>query len=312
VRFPRHRAWIASLLVVILVVAWAYFWWTGRAERRLAEAERCLGSGDFKVLPSWLVLPEVTARTRDRALLIRARAALARGRPAEAVKPLDAIGQGSPSAVDAAFWKGRTLLVVGQFLRAIDWLRSVVARRPDDAEAHRWLAVASYELGDSKSTLVELREVVRLVPGDERAWRTIALLLKEGAEPEQAMEAYLTTLRLDPAQPQARLELAEVLTTMGQYDEAGRHLEACSGGVPEGDRLDLIAKCLRARGDGEALPAMLDRALAQHPNHVGLLQHRAQVATAEGRTEEAITLLDRALAVDPFHASSYYQRGLLR
>jgi tetratricopeptide (TPR) repeat protein len=308
----RYQVWMLSLLLAILVAAGACSWWSGRAERQLAEAEQCLGFGDFQGLASSLALPEATATTRDRALLIRARAALARGRPSEAVSPLEAIDPGGPSAVDAAYWKGRTLLAVGQYLRAAEWLRSVADRRPDDADAHRWLAAAAYELGDSKTALRELREVARLVPQDPRAWRTIAVLLKEGAEPEQAREAFLTTLRLDPEQPQARLEFAEVLTTLGEYDEAGRQLEACSGTVPEGDRLDLLARGLRARGDQEGFRAILDRAKAQAPDHVGLIHQRAQAATAEGRTAEAIALLDRALALDPYHTASYYQRGLLK
>jgi len=311
-RSRRQWVWIASVLLMTLFATSAYSWWAGRPERRLAEAERCLAIGDYLEVPSWLVLPEATASTRDRALLIRARTALALGRPAEAVQPLDAVDRNGPSATDASFWKGRTLLAVGQFLRATDWLRVAVARRPEDPEAHRWLAAALYELGDSKSALGELREVVRLAPDDPRAWRTIAVLLKEGVEPERAREAYLNSLRVDPRQPQARLELAEVLNTLGHHDDAARQLEACSGGVPEGDRLALLAKGVMARGDQEELQTMLDRALAQYPDHVGLLQLKAQAETAKGRTVQAITTLNRVLMLDPYHAASYYQRGLLR
>ncbi len=308
----RLGIWVLSVSLTFSLAAWGYSWWSRRAEHWLSGAERCLTLGDYQEVLAWLVLPEATARTRDRALLIRARAMLELGRPSEAVAPLDAIDPNGASATDAAFWKGRTLLAVGQFLRATDWLRSVVALRPDNADAHRWLAAALYELGDSPSALAELREVTRLEPDDARAWRTIGLLLKEAAEPERASQAYLASLRVGPRQPQVHLELAEVLNTMGKYDEAARHLEACSAGVPEGDRLALLAKGVLARGDQSTLQALLNRALGRYPDHVGLLQLRAQVETAEGRTGEAIATLDRVLTLDPDQAASVYQRGLLR
>lgn len=308
----RLRAWILSSSLATLVAALAFIWWAGRPERHLAEAERCLGLGDFGGVSASLALPEKTARTRDRALLLRARMALARDRPAEAVRPLDLIDPDGPSSIDAAFWKGRTLLAAGQYRRAIDWFRSAAGRRPDDVESHRWLAAALYESGDHKTARGELREVIRLAPEDPRAWRTVALLLKEDDETEQAREAYSTALRLDPTQPRVRLEFAEVLTSLGQYGEAGRQLEACSGRVPEDDRLELLARGLLARGDQEQVRSSLDGALVRYPNHVGLLNLRAQTEASDGRTAEAIALLDRALEVDPHHAASYYRRGLLR
>ena len=306
------RTWSAWLLAAILIAAGSFTWWSGRPERHLAEARLCLGRDEFGALSGWLRLPEATPRTRDRALLIQARAALRRGRPAEAVPALDAIDGGGPSAVDAAFWKGRTLMAVGQSRRAVGWFRSVADRRPDDADARRWLASALYELGDRKAALAELREVARLSPSDPKAWRTIALLHKEDVDLEAAREAYRATLRLDAAQPRARFELAEVLTDLGEYDEAARQLEDCSGGVPEADRLELVARGIWARGDSERIRTLLGRALAEYPRHVGLLALASQVEMAEDRPAGAIALLDRALAIDPYHAASYDRRGLLR
>lgn len=308
----RIRLVSLLLLLAAVIAAGCLVWWSGRPERHLAEAGLRLLRGEFGAVPGWLALPEATARTRDRALLIRARVALGRGRPAEAVPALDAIDAGGPVAADAAFWKGRTLMAVGQSRRAAEWFRSVAERRPDDVDARRWLASALYEMGDRRGALAGLREVVRLSPDDPRAWRTIALLLKEDVDLETARDAYRTTLRLDPAQPLARLELAEVLTELGEYDEAEGQLQACSGGAPEADRLALVAKGVWARGDRERIGPLLGRALAEHPSHVGLLSLASQVEMAEGRTDRAIALLDRALIVDPHHAESYYRRGLLR
>src|SRR5262245_49160752 len=60
-------------------------WWRGRSERFLAEAERLIEQGRADEAAVWLHLPETQPNTRDRALLLRAQAALAKGRPSEAV-----------------------------------------------------------------------------------------------------------------------------------------------------------------------------------------------------------------------------------
>src|SRR5688572_8760164 len=87
-RSPRFRLASALLLAAALIVAGAWVWRRGRPERHLAEAGRLLDDGLPGEAWGWLALPMVTPSTRDRALLLTARAAVLEGRPADAVSPL--------------------------------------------------------------------------------------------------------------------------------------------------------------------------------------------------------------------------------
>jgi Flp pilus assembly protein TadD len=286
------------------------FWWRGRFERHLAEAERLIEAGQAADASEWLDLPETEPSTRDRALLLRARAAAANGRPSEAVGPLEKIDPAGPLAADAALWKGRTLFQVRHVARAVHWLREAVALRPDDTEALRWLAAALYELGDQPSTVAALTRVTELQPHDAKAWRTLAFLNKESGEFEEALPAYEETLRLDPGQPSVRFELAETLVATGRHSDALSVLTECKGSVPEPDRRALMVHCLEFVGDPDEYRAMLEKSVAEFPDHPGLLGYQARVDLMEGRIERALDGFSRVLAINPFHAQAFYQRGL--
>ncbi len=307
-----RRYQIAVVAAFTLVAAWlgAWAWERARPERHLTEAARHLREGRTEEALDWLGSPEGAFATRDRALLIRAQIALARGKPAEAVGPLERIDPAGPCATDAAFWKGRTLYEAHQTLQAFAWFQRAVEGRPDDVEAHRWLAVAAYEQGDSPSAVAALQAVTRLRPEDAPAWRTMALLFKEAAEDEQARAAYETSLRLDPRQPRVRLELSEVLVKMGHFAEAERQLEGCREKPLQVGRLYLLAQCRLALGDVGGYRELIRSGLAADPSHAGLLSLEATVDLIDGRPAEALELLDRALASDPLNSRWLYQRGM--
>ena len=308
-----RRVWIvrfgvvAASLSVVAVVAIA--WWRGRPERHLAEAARLLEAGEPAAAFDWLLVPEARPATRDRALLLRARMALARSRPDEAVGPLNGVDSGGPWGAEADYWKGRTLYAARNPREAVAWYRRSLDRRPEDAEALRWLAAASYDLGDWPGAVVALTEAVRLRPDDARAWRTLGVLYREENRLDQAQAALEASLARDPRQPQARLELVDILLRLGLTAEAERQLDRFDGVGPSAERSDLLAACLLSRGETDAARARLDAALAEQPDHTGLLARRAEIDAAEGRPAEAAARLDRAVAAEPFNATYLYRRG---
>ena len=233
-----------------------------------------------------------------------------RKRPAEAVAPLNRIDRDGPWATDADYWKARALYAVGNTRLAVAWLRRVLERRPDDRDALRWLAAAAYDLGDWKTAVASLEHLTRLQPDDAGAWRTLGVIYKEENDFGRARAAYEAALKYAPAQPTARLELAETLVKGGQFADAERQLTLCRGGVPESDRLELLAQCLRAPEDRDGMRKLLDSALATYPDHPGLLAQRAALALVDDQPDEAVALLDRAVAADPFNRQCVYQRAL--
>jgi tetratricopeptide (TPR) repeat protein len=311
----RYAAWS---LVLAAAAAGGTAWWRGRPERHLREAQRWLDEGSTERAAPWLELPERISATRDRARILRARIALAGGRPRDAVAPLQQVDPLGPWAAEAAFWKGRTLYAVGNTPLAIAWLRTALADRPTDAETLRWLAAAAYDLGDRRTVLESLQAVTSLEPSDTRAWRTLALVTQEepdGGVPEldAARSAYEKALALDPDQPQVRMELAGVLVKLGQYDQAEHQLALCRGRVPEADRADLLAQSAFARGESDRCHAIVDAGLAAAPNHPGLRARRALIAQSQGQLDAAVADFDRAVIADPYNARWLYMRsGALR
>ncbi len=309
-RSSRFRSVSALLLAAALIVAGSWMWRRGRPERHLAEAGRLLDEGLPGEASGWLALPVATPATRDRALLLTARAAVLEGRPADAVSPLRQLDPDGPLGADVAFWRGRALYAAGQVLQASRWFGRSRASRPDDPETLRWVAASAYDLGSRSTATSALGEITRLRPDDARAWRSLALIFHENLRHREALEAYQASLRLDPNQPRARIELAEDLMALGRHEEAERQLAAARGGVPEAERIDLLIPCLSNRGDQEGLEKALDAGLAASPDHPGLNLRRSQLDLVEGRFDQALGRLDRVLAADPYNAQAYYQRSL--
>jgi tetratricopeptide (TPR) repeat protein len=307
-RLGAGPLFVAALLAGILATG-AWLWWNGRADRHLAQAERLLERGDYDELEGWLSLPESVAATRDRALLLRARAALSSGRPSQAVAPLDQIKPGGEYAGEAAFWKGRTLYAVGQTLRASAWFAEACALRPDDPETQRWTAAAAYDLGARSQAIAALTRLVELRPDDARAWRTLAFINHENALHEKALKAYESTLRLSANQPTVRLEFAETLIALGRAEEAERQLDRCQGLVPESVRCELLARCRLSRGDRQGFVRLVASALAQFPDDPGLLMHQSQVDLMTEHIDRALTHLDQAVAGEPYNSKLYYRRS---
>ncbi|MGE3818658.1 MAG: tetratricopeptide repeat protein, partial [Isosphaeraceae bacterium] len=265
-RFRLANRIVIVALALAGVAAGFRLWWRGRPDRHLAEAERSLVAGDWGEASRWLELPDRSTKTRERAGLLRARLALASGRPKDAIDPLRTIAPTSPHWAEAAFWKGRVLHAVGNTPQAIVWLKTALQGKGDDPETLRWLASAAYELGDRATLDDALRTLTSVDPRDARAWRTLGLVILEDLdggelELERARDAYQRSLRLDPGQPKIRHELAEVLVKLGVLDEAERQLRLCEGHVAAADWADLKAQLLWKRGEREGCRAVLDAAL---------------------------------------------------
>lgn len=303
--------WVGVGLTLGLgLVATGCWWWVGRPERHLAAAETAFEAEEWDQALVWLTVPRREPQTRERASLLRAQIALRRGRPSEAVGPLDEVDPNGPQALAAAFWKGRTLLAVGQTERGLAWFRGYVAQRGDDPEGWRWLAVAAYDLGSRDEAITALNEVTRLRPDDAPAWRTLGLVHREQVDHDLAIQAYERALKADPGQPGVRLELAASLVEAGRFTEAEAQLERCRGQVPEADRAVLRARCRAALGDVEAQRAILDEALARSPGHPDLLADRAVLDLANRDLDAAIARLDRALKAAPFDPKLHHRRSL--
>ena len=306
-----HRRWVVVGVLVVLALGSGGLWWRGRPARHLAWAEQALADGDPDEALGWLTVPEAAPGTRDRALLLRTRIAVERGRLSEAVRALEAVNPDGPSAADFAFWKARTLYAARQPLLAMTWFSAALKRRADDADTYRWLASAAYDVGNRSTAVAALETVTRLEPKDPRPWRTLGLIFKENVEFERAREAFEQALALDRNQPAMRLDLAETLLELGDVAGAERELVACRGWVEEGRRSERLAECFRLRGDLAGFRRVVAAGLADAPNHSGLLVEQAQIDLSDGHPELALERLNRAIKAEPYRAQAIYQRSVV-
>ena len=312
----RLLGWCGTLRALIAVAWGGSLWWRWRPSRHLAEAARCLEAGRWEDAAAWLEVPEKVPETREPALLLHARVALAEGRPEAAVSSLRGIRPDGPNSAEAAYLKGRVLQEVGNTPQAIAWFKRAYEGRPKDPEILRRLSAAAYDLGDRETLLTALKILTGVAPGDARAWRTLGLVTleePEGGEQEcdLAIQAYERSLHLDPGQPRARLELAEVLVRVGRFDEAERHLRDCQTHIPKSEWSNLMSQIAWGKGDRERCRAIVEAGMKDAPTHPGLLARRGQIAQSQGRFLEAIEWYDRAVAADPYNPQWPFMRAVV-
>ena len=305
----RQRAWVG--VVALIIAGTAGFWVWSRPARHLAKAELLIDDGEPHKALEWLDLPESTAATRERALLLRTRVAVESRDLAEAVRALDLVREDGPRSAEFAYWKGRTLYEARQPLLALGWFEKAWKLRTDDVDAARWVACAAYDLGDRAATAKALETVARLAPKDARVWRTLGTIFLENVKYEEARPAFEQSLALDRNQPNVRLELAEVCVKLGDADAAIEELKKCKGRVPEGRRAELLSECLRMQGDMDGFQQAVTGGLAAAPDHPGLLALQSTVDLAKGDADQSLLNLNRSLTADPYRAQTYYQRGLV-
>lgn len=297
----------ASTVLLLLGVA---FWWYGRPQRHLAEAERLISENRLKEALAWLELPEATPQTREQSLLLRVRILLARRRPDAAQRLLDRVDWSDPRSAEAGFWKGRALQMSQRIPEAITWYLKASAARPDDPEIYRWLAAADFELGAPTHALSELEKLIRLKPNDSPALRSMGVIYLQMSEFGAAREAFERSLAIDPSDPSLRRELAFALLNSGDPEEAQRQLELCQGqGGGDADSAELLARCQLARGDRIGCRSTLDAAVLAAPKHAGLLALRGRLEIMERHMAEAVQWSDRSLDVDPYNPETHYQRA---
>src|SRR4051794_37327678 len=100
-RITSPRAAVAAVIVIAAgAISLGIFGWRGRPERHLARAEAGVNEGDLEAAAEWLAVPEEAPATRERAHLLRARMAVERGKPIDAVEALERVDPDGPNAAE--------------------------------------------------------------------------------------------------------------------------------------------------------------------------------------------------------------------
>jgi|TARA_B100001964_G_scaffold224323_1_gene271033 tetratricopeptide (TPR) repeat protein len=222
---------------------------------------------------------------------------------ATATRPLEQLGD-----VNAA---------LGQYANAearfLDYLRL-------DAEAPRILyklGLSRYRNGNAVTAVSALRDAVALDPGLAEAHYVLGLALRAQDELDTAVAALRVAVRLAPAETNARLELADLLSTLGLHEERIDQLEALAAlnlDRPEHQVALGLAHADAGRSDLAVLA--LGRAAERYPDqpHFYVALGRIWLDVADQRADpsalgKALEALDGSIVQAVNTSAAYVLRG---
>jgi tetratricopeptide (TPR) repeat protein len=194
-------------------------------------------------------------------------ALMAQGRLAEARQRFQQCLERQPDHADTLFQLGRLAQGEGRLAEALE-LFTRAAEQPDCRPAvHRHLGEALAAMGKPAEAEEAFKRAVKINPDDAAALSSLAeLYLARGANTEIALSLARRARELEPA--------------------AARHLRVLSQALLALERLD----------EAEAL---LDEAVAAHPDDPFLALQQARLEQARGRPAAARDAYRRALALEP-------------
>src|SRR5262249_40132450 len=274
-----------------------------RAQSPVEQAVRAINEARYDEVDGLL-----KADTGPQAAALRARAAIARGRYADAEAVLKAPAAANPTS-DAALELGRLQMLVGRRADATRILQRVVDLTPRTAPEFARAAGAARVLGQYKTANDLYRNATRLAPDDpviNTAWGE--LFLEKYDRPE-ALKSFQAALKADENYVPARLGLAAVAAA-GNPPAAKEAIEQALKVNPNAiDAHLLVAEmALDDRRRDDAREA-IDKALAVNPKSLDALSMKAAVDFVEGKQTEFDNQVKAVLAINPTYGDVYRVAG---
>lgn len=259
--------------------------------------------------------------------------------------PSAALRAAEPTYLDALA-AARQSMDKGELGLAESQMRSAVKTYPSNPDVHLLLAQILLKLGDSSAAEEEARlarwhhgedndiapvlaqamlqqnELGQLIqqiePGGREAKAEAAVRLSLAiahlslGETDAGEELLRDAQRLDPESDQSHLGMARLLMAKGDYAGVEHELQGARAAAPDSvDVLRLEADLARAKGDVEGALAAYGKALAQHPDDLGLRVGRAMIFISANRLDEAQKDVDTALEQAPYSLTPNFLAGLL-
>ncbi|WZP00349.1 tetratricopeptide repeat protein [Isosphaeraceae bacterium EP7] len=311
----RRARWIVVAVGMVLALAAVGVWHLGEIPARTTAraARRAVADSQFDeadaTLGRWLLMRPRSAE----AYYLKARVALARKKPQEAVAGLAAArALGYPAApldrLDAIIRAN-----AGRHAEAEPVLRRVLeeskAPDPEAAEALARVYLETYRFQDAA---VVIDRWMRDAPDDAKPylWRTeVNSRLKKDSIAQ--IRDYRAALDRDPTLDRARLGLAGELRLAGRHAEAASVYDSYIDRNPDEPAGHLGAGLVALdRGDDASAILHLDRTLELAPVNSAALSARAAIAVRRREDTAALDLLDRAVRITPHDVEIRHRRGL--
>ncbi|WIG55540.1 MAG: Tetratricopeptide TPR_4 [Rhodanobacteraceae bacterium] len=244
-----------------------------------------------------------------------AAAALTAGKPREAATLVKALVEQAPAHPDVLHLLAGIRGRLGDHAGAVNAARQALHARPDDATFCCTLGKQFAALGQLDAAIDALQRACALQPGLAMAWYNLGVLRVRAVRFAEAETALRKTLELAPHNPQARLQLADLLKMAGRVDAAAATWREVLAAHPaSGDAWWGLADLGQAGGDD--IPAM--QAAMRDPrtgerDRIALGFAIARVLDRNDRCAEAMGVLKEihahARKLQPWDAAGF-ARGL--
>ncbi len=269
-----------------------------------AAAARALNLGQFERVDGLL-----RSATDERSVVLRARAAVARGRYTEAEQLLTGIVSSAPAG-DAALELGRLYLYLGRREEGGRLLQAVLTRgaRNSPASVLR-LGLAARALGRFQDANAFLRSAGTMAPDNPAISTAWGELFLEKYNRADAVRSFQEALKADPDFVPARIGLAKA--TLEQDPAAAKSaaesaLEVNPNYVPAHLLIAELALDERQRDDARE---SIGKALAVNPNSLEAQALDAAIAFLEDRADDFEAGAAVALALNPVYGDAYRIAG---
>ena len=133
----------------------------------------------------------------------------------------------------------------GDWCSAETAYRAALALEADDPVLHFNLANVLYAQGLLSQCLEEFTVATSLDPQNPDGWNNLGNVEADLDHPEEAIAAFRRALQFAPTYADAHYNLAQLLTELGQYREAGNHWRLYLEYDPEGTWADVALAALR-------------------------------------------------------------------
>lgn len=245
-----------------------------------------------------------------RAIALKARADLARGRNAEAEKLLLPVAAAAPGS-DAALELGLLYVRSGRRDEGVRVLRAVVGRSDQDLPADLVrIGRALQALGEPREANDNyFRRANRLDPKDPAVNTAWGKLFFERYDPANAAQSFQEALEVDPRLVEARVGLARAVYESNPPAARAALQQALETNPNSVEAHLFLAEIALDERKRDEAGASIEKALAINPNSLEGRALRGAMAFLEGRTADFEAEAAAILKVHPTYADAYRVAG---
>ncbi len=211
----------------------------------------------------------------------------------------------------------RTLIINGDNEVAAPLGRKLLALAPHDPDFLYLNGLLERGAGDFAAARKHLEDSVALNPGFYNSHYNLGIVLEQLQDPAGARVQFTKAIELGANEPEVRFELAKVLRTLGETEEAQKQLKLYQQRLKEeSDKSLAILKSTQAEeavkaGDNRKAADLFREASAALPDNPALSYRLAVVLGELGDTEGERAALQQSIKTDPEFALAHYQLGYL-